>query len=124
MTDDARHEETLSIEPRADQFAIVRVDGNGNRTELVLSYANLIFLARALSHSLQKITAERSKPGMSATVAVPVNHARVGVDLGTAEILVTLVDQFGNEIGFAFSPDIARPLAQHILDRLPEAFPS
>jgi hypothetical protein len=114
--------EAISIEARGEDFALVRTDENGNRTELALSWASLIFFGRMLPQTLQKITAMRAnrKREGSPAIAVPLQSFRLGVDVEAAELLVTMIDRFGNEMGFALSPDIARPFGQHLLLRVAE----
>jgi hypothetical protein len=115
MVEDGSPLETLCIEERGDNFALVRIDADGNKTELVLPEAGLIFLARAIPQTLQKVITARNVRGGSPIIAVPVEHVRVSADMHATDLLLTMIDKFGNETGFAVPLDIARPVAERLI---------
>lgn len=117
--------ESLTIEERENHFILVHTDRNGKSEQLKLSETGLIFLSRMLPQTLQKITAARAslkmvEQGISPLVAVPVDRVSVNLDVHKMEVLVALVDRFGNEAGFVFGPDLARRVAEEIALRVSE----
>ena len=66
--------EELSIEPRGDDYALIRDNGSGTRTEIILSESNVVFLGRLAPMVARRIVASKSPAGsgVSASIAAPV----------------------------------------------------
>jgi hypothetical protein len=114
--------ETLSVEPHGKDFAVVRTSADGSRSGLVLPETSLIFLARMLPETVRKIVGRRDTPqvrqnGLQAIHAVPVTHVKVNQDMARGKILLSLIEELGNEVGFALDPELARQLGEDLVRR-------
>ena len=114
--------ETLSVEPYGKDFAIVRTAADGSRSGMVLPETSVMFLARMLPETVSKILERRNTPevrqnGLMAIHAVPVTDVKVNQDPARGRVLVSLIEVLGNEVGFAFEPDLARQLGEDMVRR-------
>lgn len=116
------NQETLSIEERGDEFALVRVAPDGRRAELALTEANIMFLPRLVPRFLRELLARRY-PGGSRPApppAFPVQGIYVNTDQRSTEIVMTVYDRFGGEGYFTLDGNLARDLAHRLLARADE----
>ena len=114
--------EQLSIEPRGSNHVLVRTDAHGVRTELVLSEANIGWLARLAPQHLRKILAAKSEkiPGVTMTLSIPVRNIRLNTDLHQTEILLAVFDRFDGEADYSLEPALARQLAEKLIVKCDE----
>jgi hypothetical protein len=113
-----RDHEELSIEPRDDgNYVLIRVNGEGIRTEIILSEANVVFLGRLAPMIARRIVASKSPAGsgVSASVAAPVKDFHLNSDLHNEVILLRIRDEFDGEFDFSFSPADGRSLGQRLI---------
>jgi hypothetical protein len=115
----------LSIERRSAEFALVRVDENGVRSEFALSGADLVFLPRVLGDALKGLAVSRVSDdshaqGIVGIAAVLVTEVELNVDVFGSVILLTLKDEFGNKSGFAVPCAVAKPLSLALVRRVEE----
>ena len=113
--------EQLSFEQEGEDFFLVRIDQNGNKSELFLSAANVTFLNRLLPLTIQKILARYSSPamieqGIATSLYVPVVRLRSAPDLHQEAVLMDLTDQYDNKTSYALPLEIAKPLAGRLHD--------
>jgi hypothetical protein len=114
--------ELLSLEPRGFNHALVRTDKHGAKTEIILSEANIGWLARLAPQHLRKILAAKSAkiPGVTMTLSVPIKNIRLSTDLHQSEILLAIFDRFGGEVDYSLEPALARQLAERLIARAEE----
>jgi len=58
-----RDYEELAIDKRGDDYVLIRVDGNGIRTEFILSEPNVVFLGRLASTVCTSHCSQQSSRG-------------------------------------------------------------
>jgi len=114
--------ESLSIEPRGSNHALIRTDRNGAKTEIVLSEANIGMLSQIAPRHLRKIVAAKSAkiPGVTLTLSIPIKTARLTTDLHQSEILLAIFDRFGGETDYSLEPALAREIAARLIARADE----
>ena len=114
--------ETLIIEPRGLDHALVRIDQHGARTEMVLSEANIGSLCRLVPRHFRKILAAKTAaiPGVKMTISVPIRQVRLNTDIHKLEILLTVIDRFEGEADYSLLPSAARVIAGRLLAKAEE----
>lgn len=123
MPDDNADE--MAIEQVGDEYALVRTKPGGERSEIILSEANIAFLNRLLPTALQKILAKQSSPnavaqGIVTDLFVPVSRMRSGPDLHHQSVLLTMYDMYGNKTAYALDLGIAKPLIDALKQHVAE----
>jgi len=111
--------EIVGFEDRDDGFVLVRYDGDGRRTEMFLSAANLRSLQAILQKQVAIATARRVPPvlaqaGIDAIVPWEVVRMRLNTDLHQTMIHLGIEDRYGNEFWLAFRPDDAQTLHDYL----------
>jgi hypothetical protein len=109
--------EELSIEPRGAGYVLVRTDSEGRRTELALSEANVVFLARIAPQTARRIVASKMRAGgdVAAMLAAPVKDFQLNSDLHSELVLLRLRDEFEAEFDFSFTPPGARKFGERLI---------
>jgi hypothetical protein len=120
MTGSSGSQKPLALEARGKDFALVRIDDGGNRSEMLLSEDNVIMLAQSARLIVDQLLAQRSRPGADPVLLMPVVQVGLNTDLHKSAIHLTMIDHRGNEIGFLLPPEVARPLAERLPVRLAE----
>jgi hypothetical protein len=112
-----REFEDLTIEPRGDGYVIIRVDGAGVTTELLLSEAVALALARIAPPTARRILASKSPAGSDilASVAAPAKNFELVPDLHGQLVLLKLRDEFDAEFDFSFLPSDAKRFGQSLI---------
>ena len=103
--------EDLIIEPRGDQYALIRDQGDGQKTEITLSEANVVMLPRVAQRVARDILASKARPGVSVSVAAPAIDFELNADLHNSVVTFRIRDTLGGEFDFSFEPSGARILA-------------
>jgi hypothetical protein len=113
-----REFEELTIEPRGDGYVLSRVDGNGVKTELILSEPNVVFLGRLAPMVARRIVASKTsaESGVSASVAAPVKAFQLNSDLHNEFVLLRIRDELDGEFDFSFSPANGRHLGERLIE--------
>jgi hypothetical protein len=75
-----------------------------------------------LPETVRKIVGRRDtthvrQSGLQAIHAVPVTHVKVNQDMARGKILLSLIEELGNDVGFALDPDLARQLGEDLVRR-------
>jgi hypothetical protein len=112
-----RDYEELSIEPRGDDYALIRDSGSGTRTEIILSESNVVFLGRLAPMVARRIVASKSPAGsgVSASVAAPAKDFELNSDLHNELVLLRIRDEFDGEFDFSFSPAGGSHLGERLI---------
>lgn len=118
--------ERMFFDGRGKDVALVRVDKNGNRSELVMPTAAVLSMPKLVRETIRIILAQASQrpaaqPGTLPKAFFPVTRVGLNVEPTTHEILLEMHDTYGNESGFALPIEVAKPLAERLPVRLKEA---
>jgi hypothetical protein len=111
--------ETVGFEDRADDFALVRIDAEGNRSEIVLTAANLGSLAKILPRQMEIAVARRISPnlaqqGVESIVPTEVVRMKLNTDLHQTRVHLGVQDQFQNEVWLSLAPEDAQTPHDHL----------
>jgi hypothetical protein len=111
--------ETVGFEDRADDFALVRIDADGNRSEIVLTAANLGALAKILPRQMEIAVARHISPnlaqqGVESIVPTEVVRMKLNTDLHQTRIHLGVQDHLQNEVWLSFAPQDAQTLHDHL----------
>jgi hypothetical protein len=111
-----RTSDILSFEERGENFALVRIEADGRRSEIVLTAANVVHLGLlAPGFSRQVLTDKVGRqPGAVATF---VRHRAMNVHLRLIEILLTILERGGGRFDFPTTERRARALASKLVQR-------
>lgn len=112
-----REFEELTIEPRGNDYVIIRVDGDGIKTELSLSETNVVFLGRLAPIVARRIVASKMPAGsdVSASVATPAKNFELNSDLHNDLVLLKIRDEFDVELVFSFGPAGSSYLGERLI---------
>ena len=111
--------DTLDIEPQGSDFAIVHVNPEGRRHELVLSENLVVALARMIPQAARRIRAGMApnRRDIALAVAVHPKSLDVKVDLHKSTAIVRVVDEWEADFDFALTALQAREFAKKLLAR-------
>ena len=112
-----REFEELTIEPRGNDYVIIRVDGDDIKTELSLSETNVVFLGRLAPIVARRIVASKMPAGsdVSASVATPAKNFELNSDLHNDLVLLKIRDEFDVEFVFSFGPAGSSYLGERLI---------
>jgi hypothetical protein len=105
----------LKFEQRGADFALVRIEADGTRSEMRLTPANIVHLGLLVPDFSRRLLADRlgKKPD---AVAVSVKNAAVRSSVRTIEILLGLFERSGG-LGSVMTEQRARALAARLLEK-------
>jgi membrane associated rhomboid family serine protease len=111
-----RTADILTFEPRGEDFALVRLQADGSRSEIVLTAANVVHLGLlAPGFSRQVLTAKVGKqPGVLAAV---VRYRAMNANLRFIEVLLTILERGGARLDLSTTERRARALASRLMER-------
>jgi hypothetical protein len=109
-----RDYEDLAIDNRGDDYVLIRIDGEGRRSELVLSENNVIFLGRLGPTVARRIVASKTHGGVSAMVA-PAKDFSINSDLHRDLVLLRIRDEHEGEFDVSFAAAGARHLGERLI---------
>jgi membrane associated rhomboid family serine protease len=111
-----RTADILSFEQRGEDFALVRAQGNGARSEIVLTAANVIHLGLLAPGFARKVLTDKvgRRPGK---LAAMVRHTAINANLRFIELLLTILDRGGGRFDFPTTEKRARALASKLVER-------
>jgi len=106
----------IRFEQRGPDFALVRVEANGARSEMLLTPANIVHLALLVPDFSRRLLADRlgRKPD---AVAGSVKNAVVRSSVRTVEMVLGLFERSGGRLGSVMTEQRARALAARLLDK-------
>ena len=106
----------LTFEQRGEDFALVRAEADGSRSEIVLTAANIVHLGLLAPGFARQVLTDKvgRQPG---TVARLVRHTALSANLRFIEILLTILDRGGARLDFPTTERRARALATKLVER-------
>jgi hypothetical protein len=106
------------IERRGSDFALVRTEDQ-KKTELPMTETDLLSLSRIFPSYAHGLLESKNRPdsGVQAWLTIPVKGFASNIDLYNQTVLLMLTDETETEFGFAFDPDGARQIADHLVRR-------
>ena len=110
----------ISLEPRGEIYAIVRVSPGGKTDELLLSPNNVLTLAQSAQLLWGRILSKRPRIGAPRVFQTPVVQVRLDTDAHVTEIHLTMISQNGAEATFSLPLNVAKPLAERLPARIAE----
>jgi hypothetical protein len=110
----------LDLQERGDDFALIRTDSEGHRSEMLLAELDVISLAQSAQLMMDRIVARRSRPGADARPMTPIVQIVLNTDLHKTAIHLLMIASNGMKVGFELPPEVARPLAERLPVRLAE----
>jgi membrane associated rhomboid family serine protease len=111
-----RTTDLLRFESRGEDFALVRIQADGTRTEIVLTAANVVHLGLlAPGFAREVLTGMVSQ--QPATAASFVRHRIMNANMRMIELLVAILDKGGERFDFPTTERRARALASRLVER-------
>lgn len=109
--------ETLTMEPRDENFVLICDDGEGHKAEITLSEGGVVALGRLAPTVSRRILASKSPVGsdVARLAAATVVNFDIGPDLHKSLVLLKLRDEHLAEFDFAFAPSGAHALAEKLV---------
>jgi membrane associated rhomboid family serine protease len=106
----------LHFEPRGDNFALVRTDADGTRSEITLTGANVVHLGLLAPGFARQVLTDKvgQQPGLAAAF---VRHRVMNANLRLIELLITILDKGGPRLDFPVTERRARALASRLVER-------
>jgi hypothetical protein len=111
-----RTADILSFEPRGENFALIRAQADGSRSEVILTAANVVHLSLLAPGFARQVLTDKvgQQPGAVATF---VRHTAMNANLRIIEILLTILDRGGARLDFPTTERRARALASKLVER-------
>jgi membrane associated rhomboid family serine protease len=111
-----RTADILNFEQRGSDFALVRNQADGSRSEIILTAANIVHLGLLAPGFARQVLTEKvgHQPG---AVASLVRHKAMNANLRFIEILITILDRGGPRFNFPATERRARALAVKLAER-------
>jgi membrane associated rhomboid family serine protease len=106
----------LTFEPRGANFALVRNEANGSRSEIVLTATNVVHLGLLAPTFSRQVLIDRvgRQPGV---VAGFVRLRAMNANLRFIEVLLTILERGGARLDFSTTERRARALASKLVQR-------
>jgi hypothetical protein len=106
----------LTFEQRGEDFALIRVQADGSRPEIILSAANVVHLGLLAPGFARQVLIDKvgQQPGVVAKV---VRNTVVNANLRFIEIMLTILDRGGARFDFPTTEQRARALASRLVER-------
>jgi membrane associated rhomboid family serine protease len=106
----------LTFEQRGEDFALVRIQADGSRSEVVLTTANVVHLGLLAPGFARQVLIGKvgQKPGAIATF---VRHATMNANMRFIEIMLTILERGGGRFDFPTTERRARALASKLVER-------
>jgi hypothetical protein len=106
----------LTFELRGEDFALVRIRGDGSRSEIILTAANVVHLGLLAPGFARQVLTDKigRQPG---TVATFVRNTAMNANLRFIEIMLTILDRGGARLDLPTTERRTRALASRLLER-------
>ena len=104
----------LRYERRGENFALVRIEADGTRSELILTAANVVHLGMLAPDFSRRLMANKIA-AKSGRVGTAVRNRLVNTNLRTIEILLRVLEKRGRPFGPVLTEQRARRLASKLL---------
>ena len=111
-----RTTDLLRFEPRGENFALVRTQADGTRSEIVLTDANVVHLGLLAPGFAREVLVDKigQQPQSMSTL---VRHRVMNANLRLIELLITILDKGGGRFDFPATERRARALASKLVER-------
>ncbi len=111
-----RTADILSFEPRGSEFALVRSQADGSRSEIILTAANVVHLGLLAPGFARQVLTDKigHQPGAFARM---LRHTAMNANLRFIEVLLTILDRGGPRFNFPATERRARALAEKLVER-------
>jgi membrane associated rhomboid family serine protease len=106
----------LRYEARGDDFALVRIQADGSRSELILTAANVVHLGMLAPGFSRRLLANKVA-GKSGAIGASIKNRMAGTSVRTIETLVRILEREGGAARAALTEQRARRLASRLLAR-------
>ena len=106
----------LRYERRKDDFALVRIEADGSRHELILTAANIIHLGMLAPDFARRLFAHKIGE-KSRTVGTSLRTKLVSNNIRAIEMLVRILERTGSTANVGLTEKKARQLASKLLAR-------
>jgi membrane associated rhomboid family serine protease len=112
----SRTTDILTFEPRGEDFALVRTEAGGSRSEIILTGANVVHLGLLAPGFAREVLTDKvgQQPGAVATF---VRYRAMNANLRIIEMLITILDKGGGRLDFPTTERRARALASRLVER-------
>jgi membrane associated rhomboid family serine protease len=106
----------LAFEQRGENFALVRIQADGSRSEVVLTAANVVHLGLLAPGFARQVLIGKvgQKPG---AVAAFVRHTAMNANMRLIEIMLTILEKGGGRFDIPTTERRARALASKLVER-------
>jgi hypothetical protein len=106
--------DTLCFERRNADFALVRIEADGSRNELILTATNVVHLGMLAPDFARRLVAQKAgeKPGV---IGTKLKRTLVGTNVRAIEILVRLLERRGRRANSVLTEKRARRMAAKLL---------
>jgi hypothetical protein len=106
----------LRFEQRGADFALVRIQADGTRSEIVLTPANIVHLGLLAPGFSRRLLADRIGK-KSGAIAASLKNAVVHTNVRTIELMLRFLDRRGGRLDPAKAERRARRLASRLVER-------
>jgi membrane associated rhomboid family serine protease len=108
--------DVLGLETRGENFALVRTQADGSRSEIVLTAANVVHLGLLAPGFAREVLTDKvsQQPGVMVGF---LRHRAMSANLRLIELIITLFDKGGERFDFPVVERRARALASKLLER-------
>ncbi|MGE0850155.1 MAG: rhomboid family intramembrane serine protease [Hyphomicrobiaceae bacterium] len=111
-----RTTDLLRFEPRGENFALVRTQADGTRSEIVLTDANVVHLGLLAPGFAREVLVDKIGQ-QPQTMSTLVRHRVMNANLRLIELLITILDKGGGRFDFPATERRARALASKLVER-------
>ena len=109
----------LRYERRGDDFALVRIRGDGTRSELILTAANVVHLGMLAPGFSRRLLANKVAE-KSGTVGASIKNRMARTNVRTIEMLMRIFESGGGASSAILTEQKARRLASRVLAKADE----
>ena len=106
----------LTFEQRGEDFALIRVQADGSRSEIILTATNVVHLGLLAPGFARKVLTDKvgQQPG---ALAKMFRHTAMNANLRFIEIMLMILDRGGARFDFPTTERRARALASRLVER-------
>jgi hypothetical protein len=109
----------LRYEERGSDFALVRIEADGSRSEIVLTPANVVHLGLLAPQFSRRLLANRIGK-KSGVIAASLKNRMVNTNMRTIEVVLDILDKSGGRLDPVMTERRARVLASRLVEKADE----
>ena len=106
----------LRYEERGADFALVRIQADGTRSEIILTAANVVHLGLLAPEFSRRLLANKLGK-KSGVMAASLKNAVVNTNLRTIEVVLGILDKSGGRLNSVMTERRARSLASRLVEK-------